>query len=182
MAFDFDVVGKTFGPVELAYDWKRVALYALACGATREELDLLLETRGPKVLPTFSVVPALGPLLSNLRKLGGNMLTLVHGSQRCVLHRPIPAEGKLATTSICKAIYDKGKGALAMLETKTTDASGAPLFDTGASSTAARVSSAASAAPRPRPTSPPRGRPPASPSSRPPRPRRPSSTGSPPMI
>jgi hypothetical protein len=44
--FDFNVVGKTFGPNKLAYDWQRVALYALSCGATADELDLLLETRG----------------------------------------------------------------------------------------------------------------------------------------
>jgi acyl dehydratase len=130
VAFDHSIVGKTFGPVGFDYDWQKPALYALACGATEEELDLLLENRGPKVLPTFSVAVALKPLHESLMALGGNMLTLVHGGQRCTMHRPIPSDGHLETTCTVRALYDKGKGALAVYETKTVDAKGEPLFDT----------------------------------------------------
>lgn len=130
MGFNHSVVGQTFGPTELGYDWQKVALYALGCGADERELDLLLETRGPKVLPTFSVVLTLGPLHHALTQLGGNMLTLVHGAQRCVVHRPIPSEGKLATTCKVAALYDKGKGALAVFETKTVDAANALVCET----------------------------------------------------
>lgn len=128
--FDLSVVGKTFGPARFEYDWQRVALYALGCGAKADELELLIETRGPKVLPTFSVVPTFFPLLESLQALGGNMLTLVHGGQRCVFHRPIPPEGKLETTAKVTALYDKGKGALAIIETETREAKGDKLFDT----------------------------------------------------
>ena len=48
-------------PVSFSYDWKTVALYALAVGATHEELDYLYEARGPRVLPTFAVIPAYHP-------------------------------------------------------------------------------------------------------------------------
>ncbi len=130
MGFDHQVVGKTFGPSSFEYDWQKTALYALACGATEEELDLLLENKGPKVLPTFSVVVTLKPLHEALTALGGNFLTLVHGAQRCVLSRPIPPEGKLSTTCTVRALYDKGKGALAVYETRTVDAKGDHLFDT----------------------------------------------------
>jgi acyl dehydratase len=130
VGFDHSIVGKTFGPSDFEYDWQKPALYALACGATEEELDLLLENRGPKVLPTFSVVVALKPLHESLMALGGNMLTLVHGGQRCTMHRPIPSDGRLATTSTVRALYDKGKGALAIYETKTVDSKGEPVFDT----------------------------------------------------
>jgi acyl dehydratase len=130
MPFDRSVVGRTFGPQTFSYDWQRAALYALACGATETELDLLLETRGPKVLPTFSVVPTFAPLLEALVQLGGNMLTLVHGAQRCVLHAPIPPSGTLHTTARVDALYDKGKGALAIVHTATTSEDGAALFDT----------------------------------------------------
>lgn len=129
MPFDFKVVGKTFGPTKFSYDWQRVALYALSCGATSDELDLLLETRGPKVLPTFSVVPTYVPLFESLVALGGNMLTLVHGGQRCTMHRPIPPYGELESTAKISGLYDKGKGALAIVHTETRDANG-PLFDT----------------------------------------------------
>lgn len=131
MAFDFDIVGKkTFGPYELICDWKRAALYALGCGATTDELDLLLENRGPKVLPTFSVVPAHSAIVKALIVLGGNMLTLVHGTQKCRIHKPIPAEGKLETTAEVTALYDKGKGALGILETKTADSHGDLICET----------------------------------------------------
>lgn len=130
MAFDHSIVGKTFGPSEYEYDWQKPALYALACGATEEELDLVLENRGPKVLPTFSVVVVLKPLHESLMALGGNMLTLVHGAQKCVMHRPIPSEGRLSTTCSVRALYDKGKGALAVYETRTKDGKGEPVFDT----------------------------------------------------
>jgi acyl dehydratase len=130
VAFDKSVIGKTFGPYEFAYDWKKTALYALACGAEEDELDLVLETKGPKVLPTFSVVAVLQPIHEAIASLGGNFLTLVHGNQRCVVHRPIPPEGKLKTTATVKALYDKGKAALAFYETKTVDEKNEPVFDT----------------------------------------------------
>src|SRR5688572_63759 len=130
MPFDTSIIGKPFGPFEFSYDWKDVALYALGSGATTDELDLLLETRGPKVLPTFSVAVTLVPLQTALRALGGNMLTLVHGGQRCTMHRPIAPSGKLSTTCTVTALWDKGKGALAVYETKTVDSKNEPLFDT----------------------------------------------------
>lgn len=130
MAFDHSIIGKPFGPFTHTYDWKSTALYALGCGAGTGELDLLLETRGPKVLPTYSVVVSFEALWAALRALGGNLLTLVHGGQRCVIHRPIPASGALKTTCTVTGLYDKGKGALAVYSTHTTDEAGAPLFDT----------------------------------------------------
>jgi acyl dehydratase len=130
VAFDRSVVGKTFGPAFFSYDWHRTSLYALASGAGTDELDLVLETRGPKVLPTFSVVPAHLPLVESLRALGGNMLTLVHGQQKCVIHRPIPPEATLSTTARVTALYDKGKGALALIETTSSGPDGEPVCST----------------------------------------------------
>lgn len=130
MAFDLSVIGKTFGPHTFTHDWKQPALYALACGARPDELDLLLETRGPKVLPTFSVVVVLAPLQEALRKLGGNFLTLVHANQKCVAHRPLAPAGALSTTATVRALYDKGKAAIGVFETRTVDEKNEPVFDT----------------------------------------------------
>ena len=130
MAFNLDVVGQTFGPSEFTYIWERPALYALGCGATTDELDLVLETRGPKVLPTFSVVPTFPPLLDALKRLGGNMLTLVHSAQRCVLHAPIPASGTLVTHTTVRALHDRGRAAVGVFDTRTTTADGTLLFET----------------------------------------------------
>lgn len=138
MAFDLSVIGKSFGPHAFAYDWKQTALYALACGASpvrlpdapADELDLLLETRGPKVLPTFSVVVVLAPLQEAILKLGGNFLTLVHANQKCVLHRPILPAGTLRTTTTVRALYDKGKAAIGIFDTQTVDEKNEPVFTT----------------------------------------------------
>ncbi len=130
MGFNQSAVGQTFGPFEWRYGAKELGLYALGVGAGREELDLLLESRGPKALPSFSVVVGYPALMNALMALGGNLLTLVHGSQKCVMLRPIPSEGTLATTCVITGLYDKGKGALGVYETRTVDAQGNLIFTT----------------------------------------------------
>jgi len=104
-------------------------LYALGIGARREELDYLYEARGPKVYPTFAVVPtftAVGELLSRTQ---ANLAMVVHGGQSIKLHRPIPPEGTLMTVGAIKGIYDLKKMAQVVIETNTT-LNGEPLFDT----------------------------------------------------
>jgi len=130
VAFNLSAVGQTFGPKTLRYDWQRTVLYALGCGAGASELDVLHEKRGPKVLPTFSVVAAHEPLLESLVAVGGNLLTLVHGAQKCIAHKPIPAEGTLETTAKLSGLYDKGKGALGIIETRTLDSKGELVAET----------------------------------------------------
>lgn len=130
MGFDLSQVGKQCEPLAFTYAWKDIVLYHLGIGARADELDFLVETAGPKVYPTFAVVPTFAANLQVLSALGGNLLTVVHGAQRIVLHRPIPPEGTLSTTAKVSALYDKGKGALAIVQTTTLDSAGAPLFDT----------------------------------------------------
>jgi len=130
MGFDFSQVGRQCEPLTFTYAWKDVVLYHLGIGARADELDFLVETSGPKVYPTFAVVPTFAANLQVLSAIGGNLLTVVHGAQRIVLHRPIPPEGTLRTTATVSAIYDKGKGALAIVQTATLDSARTPLFDT----------------------------------------------------
>lgn len=70
MALDLSVVGKPGAPSSYSYAWKDTVLYALGVGAKREELDYLYEARGPRVLPTFAVVPMFGPMLEVLARTG----------------------------------------------------------------------------------------------------------------
>lgn len=130
MGFDRDIIGQDFGPFEHTFDAKQAALYALGIGATERDLSLLLETRGPKVVPTYSVVVVHEALMTALQKLGGNLLTLVHGGQKCVQHRPFEPGETLSTTARVSALYDKTKGALAFYETKTVDASSTLVCET----------------------------------------------------
>ncbi len=129
MALNMDLIGKTTDPLVHEYEARDAILYALGVGATPEELDFVYEARGPKVLPTFAVVPAFKGLLDACGKLGADLMKVLHGEQEIRLHRPIPPSGAFQTTATVKNVYDKGKGALAIIETNTTDASGEPVFD-----------------------------------------------------
>jgi acyl dehydratase len=133
MALNLDLVGQSTEPLTHEYEWRDVVLYALGVGATADELDYVYEGRGPVVLPTFAVVPAFSSLLDTCGKLGADLLKVLHGEQTIALHRPIPPSGAFRTTATVKGIYDKGKGALAVIEMKTTDAQGEPVFDNVAS-------------------------------------------------
>ncbi len=130
MALNFDLVGTRTEPLTHSYTWKDCVLYALGVGAkTERELDFLFEMSGPKVLPTFAVVPSFSAMASIAGKLGANMTMVVHGEQNIVLHRPIPPNGTFSTIAEVKGIYDKGKGALAVVHAQTTDDKGEPVFD-----------------------------------------------------
>src|SRR5438876_10436409 len=121
MAIKLDLVGKKSDPIPFAYTWKDTVLYALGVGAKIEELDYLYEGRGPKVLPTFAVVPSFMSMIAVAGDLGANPMMILHGEQHIALARPIPPAGKLSTVSEVKGIYDKGKGALGVVEARTSD-------------------------------------------------------------
>jgi acyl dehydratase len=130
MALDFGLVGAPSAPRVFTYGWKDAVLYALGVGARLpDELEYLYEGAGPKVLPTFAVVPSFDAMVDVASRLGANMAMVVHGEQTIRLHRPIPPRGTLATSAVVTGIYDKGKGALCVVEAKTTDDAGQPVFD-----------------------------------------------------
>ena len=72
MAIKLDLVGKKSDATPFTYTWKDTVLYALGVGAKVDELDFLYEGRGPKVLPTFAVVPSFAALISVAGDLGAN--------------------------------------------------------------------------------------------------------------
>ncbi len=124
MAIKLELVGKKSDPIPFAYTWKDTVLYALGVGAKADELDFVYEGRGPKVLPTFAVVPSFTSMIAVAGDLGANPMMILHGEQKIILHRPIAPNGKLSTVSEVKGIYDKGKGALVVVEARTTVAEG----------------------------------------------------------
>lgn len=130
MPFNLDVVGKTSEPQQYSYTWKDTVLYALGIGARADELDYLYEGRGPKVYPSFAVIPAFVPIGVAMASTGGSIANVVHGSQKVVLHAPIPSEGKLSTRATVKGIYDLKRMAQAVILTETVDDKGTKLFDT----------------------------------------------------
>lgn len=129
MSLDISTVGYVTPAYEFKYDWKTVVLYALGIGAKRDELDYLYEAKGPKVYPTFAVVPAYPALADALVKTQGNLAMVVHGGQSVSMHRPIPSEGTLTTVATITGIYDMKKMAQVIVKT-TTSVNGEPCFDT----------------------------------------------------
>lgn len=129
-ALDLAQAGTSGRPFEHTYTWKDCVLYALGVGAKLpDELPFLYEQRGPRVLPTFAVVPGFPAMVDALGRVRAIFAHALHGEQTIVLHRPIPPQGTVSTTATVTGIYDKGKGALVAIECRTVDAQGAPLFD-----------------------------------------------------
>src|SRR5699024_10871534 len=71
-----------------------------------------------RVLPTMAVV--LGAGAEVFDKIGDfDPTMLVHGEERVELHREIPVDGEVETVSEIVGIYDKGKGALVVAESRS---------------------------------------------------------------
>ncbi|MCA9584729.1 MAG: MaoC family dehydratase N-terminal domain-containing protein [Myxococcales bacterium] len=132
MALDTSLVGKPSDPSVFEYDWKTLALYALGIGAKKDELDYLYEKKGPKVIPSFAVVPMFAPMFDRVAATGGDLAMVVHGAQSVRIHATIPSSGKLLTTATIRGIYDMRRFAVVLVDTRTTDHAGAHLFDTTA--------------------------------------------------
>ncbi len=119
MSLDPACAGLTTPPFEFEYDFRTTVLYALGIGAKADELDYLYEGRGPKVYPTFAVVPAYVPLIALLGKTGGNLSTMVHGAQTVTLRKPIPPAGKFVTTARVSGVYDMKRLAQVLCSTES---------------------------------------------------------------
>lgn len=120
-----EALGIELPPTAFEYEERDVMLYALGVGAT--ELDFVFE-RNLKVLPTFAVIPGFPAMMGLAATVEINPVMLLHGEQRIKLHKPIPTKGKLTTGGKVTGVYDKGKGALLVVEAETKDEQGEVLF------------------------------------------------------
>lgn len=103
--------GTDLGRRVVAYDERDAILYALAVGATADQLDLVFEER-LRVLPTFALTLAQWAP-DELGRLGAfDTATAVHGSQRLVVRAPLPRAGKLELAARVRAVWDKGSAAV----------------------------------------------------------------------
>jgi acyl dehydratase len=119
------LVGRTFEPMAFEWTAKDVMLYALGAGATPEkELDYVYEAKGPRVLPTYAVIPgmlSMGGLVSNVEI---NLAMLLHGEQGIKLHRELPPEANVQVIGKVTAVWDKGKAAVIETEGLVQDDKG----------------------------------------------------------
>jgi acyl dehydratase len=126
-------VGVPSEPQPRSWDSKDALLYAVGVGAglgdPLRELEFTTENSEgieQKVLPTYGVLIAQARPGRSLGDFDRAML--VHAEQAFELHRPLPVTGTVRTTATVTGIYDKGSGALAVIENVAVDAAtGEPL-------------------------------------------------------
>jgi len=139
MPLDPEALGKESEAWERSWKSKDSLLYSLGVGAgtldpVNQELEFTTENSKDvtqRVLPTMGVVLG-SPGIGAFKMLGTyNPAMVLHGDQYVEQHREIPVEGRVRATTKVSALWDKGKAALAELESVSVDVeSGDPLFTT----------------------------------------------------
>jgi 3-hydroxyacyl-CoA dehydrogenase/3a,7a,12a-trihydroxy-5b-cholest-24-enoyl-CoA hydratase len=119
------------------YTERDVSLYALGVGAARNPLDakdlaLVYEMNndGFFALPTMTAAMSVQQVMKMAMEgkqapgLKYGLDRVLHGEQYTEVTRPLPAKQKLTSRAKVKAIHDKGKGAVVVMEFKTFDEDG----------------------------------------------------------
>lgn len=122
-----DLVGKELGWRKMQYNWRDVALYALAVGADEKDLMYTYE-KGMKTLPSFAAVPYYGAvniepsiprpypvnyLIKDIlsQRTGKELFPGFHMGFQIEPKRPIdPIKGSLVFNSYVDKMYDRGEG------------------------------------------------------------------------
>ncbi len=132
------VVGARLPDLETSWDEARVILYHLGVGAgdpptSETELSYCYEPN-LKVLPSFATIPPCEAMahVSDLDGVDLNPMMLLHGEHEIEIHRPLPVAATVQTVSRIIGVYDKGKAALIVVESVSSDQAG-PLFTNRAS-------------------------------------------------
>jgi acyl dehydratase len=132
------VVGARLPDLKTSWDEANVILYHLGVGAgdpptSETELSYCFEPN-LKVLPSFATIPPFEALahVAGLDGIDINPMLLLHGEHEVEIHRPLPVAAKVESISHVTGVYDKGKAALIVVESVSSDENG-PLFTNRAS-------------------------------------------------
>ena len=128
-----DAIGYAFQPTTTTFDEGDLSLYALSVGAAADPLDASelkfvyeLSRDGFQALPTYAVTFPFSLLwqITSVPGLKFNPALLLHGEQYLELKRPLPTRATVTNTAHIANIYDKGSGALVLLDVHTTGEDG----------------------------------------------------------
>jgi acyl dehydratase len=103
--------GRALGTRTVSYDERDAILYALAVGATADDLDLVFERR-LRVLPTFALTLAQWAPDALGSQGAFDVRTAVHGAQRLSVRAPLPRSGSLELRARVADVWDKGSAAV----------------------------------------------------------------------
>lgn len=128
-----DAIGYPFEPKTVSYDETDLSLYALSIGAAADPIDASelkfvyeLSRDGFQALPTYAVTFPFSLLwqITAVPGLRFNPALLLHGEQYLEMKRPLPTHATVTNKAHIANIYDKGSGALVLLDVDTEDEQG----------------------------------------------------------
>ncbi|MCZ6456745.1 MAG: MaoC/PaaZ C-terminal domain-containing protein [Actinobacteria bacterium] len=136
MPIDVDqVVGAELVPAGHSWTDEDVILYNLGVGAGNpptDPLELKYAYEGDlQAVPTFGTIPPFGMMMSMgmVEGFDINLAQILHGEQELIVHSPIPTSGTVTQSGRVVNVFDKGKGALAVMEiVSVLEKTGEPLF------------------------------------------------------
>jgi (3R)-3-hydroxyacyl-CoA dehydrogenase / 3a,7a,12a-trihydroxy-5b-cholest-24-enoyl-CoA hydratase / enoyl-CoA hydratase 2 len=129
-----DAVGHTFEATSFSYAEKDAALFALSIGASSDPLDATdlqytyeLAPSGFHCFPTFAATFPLRTLeqITSVPGQSLNLMEVLHGEHYLELSRPLPPRGMIVNEATISQVYDKGSGALIIVDITSSDESGA---------------------------------------------------------
>ncbi len=131
MELNLEVKNETVTAKPYVVNWQAAVGYALGIGASEKDLDLLWESHPDfRVFPTFAVIPTFPLIMKLMGKMNADLARVVHGGQKIRMYGAIPLNEPLTSTGKVTEILDKGKGAVANIETETKTNDGTLVFTT----------------------------------------------------
>lgn len=120
-----------------SYSWTEedIILYNLGVGAgdpPTDPAELKYAYEGDLVaVPAFGTIPPFGMMMSmgSVEGLDVDLARILHGDQTLTIHRSIPTSGTVSQKGSVVDVYDKGRGALVVIEiVSRLEKTGEPLF------------------------------------------------------
>lgn len=129
------VVGAELPAVPYSWSDEQIILYGLGVGAGSPptdpaELKYVYEFELVAV-PSFGTIPPFAMMMAfgAVEGLDISLTQVLHGDQRLIVHEPIPNSGTVSQTGRVVDVYDKGRGALVVVEVVSVlQKTGRPLF------------------------------------------------------